>query len=266
MPLWVGGSNVQTKQTAAHAAQWAGQRASRLYIYDIASVFAINRLLFIDVFAVRERDGCIHGTARNEVIFPRLFVGEVGLFFGPRPKTDAGNAIATHDRDAVCRERPFVDDGIFVEQAFVGFDERFAHDVIFGQNPCREVAFGRIYQIGIGRIFVFLHRNGDVVAPFLDGGQIADFLQARFSRFASGHSAIERNGARVGDGATARRREEDFRRRNRTTTQELGVFPKGIVFGIEHLDQALDLGAVGGIVFVERTNVLDDVGHFMDGI
>ena len=54
------------------------------------------------------------------------------LFFGAGAETDAGDAVAAHDGDAVRGECPFVDDGFGIEEmlgivggteALVGFDE-----------------------------------------------------------------------------------------------------------------------------------------------
>ena len=134
------------------------------------------------------------------------------------------------------------------------------------ENPCREVAFGRVEQAGVGFAFVFVHRDGDIIAVFFDAGECADFVEAGFPGFAIGHAAVERNLAGVGDGAAAGRGEEDFGGRDGAASEEVGFFPVGIVFFVEHLDEALDFGGVGGVIFVECADVADDVGHFVDGV
>ena len=40
----------------------------------------------------------------------------------------------------------------------------------------------------------------------------------------------------------------------------------GVVLGVEHLHQALDLHGVVGGVLVEGADVLEDVGHLVDGV
>ena len=40
----------------------------------------------------------------------------------------------------------------------------------------------------------------------------------------------------------------------------------GIVFGVEHFHQALDFGAFFGVVLIQCPDVLQNVGHFVDGV
>ena len=134
-------------------------------------------------------------------------------------------------------------------------------------DPGGEVALGLIDFAGPGGTVIHVHGHGDVLAVLLHVGQVPDLLQAGIPGLAGGHAAVDGDGAGVGNGAAGGRGIEDLGGGAGAAAQETGVLVVGgVVLGIQHLDQALDLGALFGVVLVQGADVLENVGHLVDGV
>ena len=204
----------------------------------------------------------------------------MGLSFCAGAKADDGDAVAAHDGNAVSREGPFIRQGAgfthgfrfgsadaaVAEEGGIGFFQGFGDFVVFRDDPCREVTFDGIGQAGVARAGVFIHADFDIVAVLLDARQSPDFIEAALPRFAGRHAAVQGDGTGIGDGAAARRGVENLGARDCTAAEEVGFFPFGIVFLVEHLDQAFDFRRVGCVIFVEGPHVLEDIGHLVNGV
>ena len=134
-------------------------------------------------------------------------------------------------------------------------------------DPSGEVALSLVDLAGPGGTIVHVHGNDDVVTVLLDVGQITDLLQAGIPGLTSGHTTVDGDGAGVSNSAARGRGEVDLRSGASTAAQETSILVVvGVVLGIQHLDQTLDLGLVSSVVLVQSTNVLQDVSHLVDSV
>ena len=109
--------------------------------------------------------------------------------------------------------------------------------------------------------------NMDIVAVFLHGGEIPDFLQAGFPGFAGGHAAIHGNGAGIGHRAAAGRGEINLGDGAGTPAEEAGILIMlGVVLRVQHFHEALDGGAFGAAVVIQGPDILQDIGHFKNRV
>jgi len=90
------------------------------------------------------RAGGVKGRAVDEIPLPRLFVGGVGFLLLARSEADHRDAVATHDRNAIGGEGPFVRAGFAQEELAVGFLGGFCDYMVLGQDPRGEVAVRRV--------------------------------------------------------------------------------------------------------------------------
>src|SRR5699024_3874378 len=202
------------------------------------------------------------------------------LALGAGAEAHAGDAVATLDGDAVGGESPLVDertvalvhgrgsaDALVAVERLVGVHQRLDVGGGFLVDPGGEEALGLIDLASPGGTVVHVHADLHVVAVLLHGGQVADLLEAGVPGLASGHAAVDGDGAGVGHGAAAGGGVEDLGGGAGAAAQETGVLVVvGVVLGIQHLHQALDLHAVVGGVLVQGPHVLEDVGHLVDGV
>ena len=134
-------------------------------------------------------------------------------------------------------------------------------------DPRGEVGLGLVDLAGPAGTVVHVHGDLHVVAVLLDGGEVADLLEAGLVGLACGHAAVDGDGAGVSHGAARGAGVEDLGDGAGAAAQEAGVLVVlGVVLGIEHLDEALDGGGLVGAVVVEGADVGDDVGHLVDGV
>ena len=134
-------------------------------------------------------------------------------------------------------------------------------------DPRGEVSLGLVDLAGPGRTVVHVHGDLHVVAVLLGGRQVADLVQAGLPGLTGGHTTVDGDGAGVSDSATAGAGVEDLADGAGAAAQEAGILVVlGVVLGIEHLDEALDVGRLVAAVVVEGADVGDDVGHLVDGV
>ena len=202
------------------------------------------------------------------------------LALGAGAEAHAGDAVATLDGDAVGGESPLVDEGtvalvhgrgsadaLVAVERLVGVHQRLDVGGGFLVDPGGEEALGLIDLASPGGTVVHVHADLHVVAVLLHGGQVADLLEAGVPGLASGHAAVDGDGAGVGHGAAAGRGVENLGGGAGAAAEEAGVFiVLGVILGVEHLHETLDLGLIGVVVFVEGADVLENVGHFIDGV
>ncbi len=134
-------------------------------------------------------------------------------------------------------------------------------------DPGGEEALRLIDGSRPGGTVVHVHGDLHVVPVFLHAGQLADFLQAGVPGLPGCHAPVDGDGAAVRHGAAAGGGVENLAGGAGAPAQELGVLVMlGVERGIQHLHQALD--GVGGAVavFVQGPDVLEDVGHLVDGV
>ena len=138
---------------------------------------------------------------------------------------------------------------------------------VFLVDPGGEVALGLVHLAGPGGPVIHIHGHLYVVAVLLHAGQVADLLEAGVPGLAGGHAAVDGDGAGVGHGAAAGGGVEDLGGGAGAPAQEAGVLKVlGVVLGVQHLHQSLDLHGLVGGVLVEGAHVLEDVGHLVDGV
>ena len=205
----------------------------------------------------------------------------MSLRLGTRAKADAGDAIAALDGNAVRGEGPLVAqrttgalvhaglaaDALVTEHGLVGVDEGLNVRSGLLVDPRGEVSLGLVDLAGPGRTVVHVHGDLHVVAVLLGGRQVADLVQAGLPGLAGGHATVDGDGAGVSDSAAAGAGVEDLADGAGAAAQEAGVLVVlGVVLGVEHLDEALDVGRLVAAVVVEGADVGDDVGHLVDGI
>ena len=231
---------------------------------------------------VQAGNGGVQRGADDEVLLPGDLVRRMGLRLGAGAKADARDAVAALDGNAVRGERPLVGqrtalalcagglvgpEALVAPQSVVRVDKGLHMGGGFLVDPRREEALGLIDVAGPCGTVVHIHRNLDVLGILLAGGQVLDLLQAGLVGLAGGHAAVDGDGAGVGHGAAGGRGVEDLAGGAGATAQETGILPVfGIVLGIQHLHQTLDLHGVVGGIFVEIPDVLDDLGHLVDGV
>ncbi len=91
--------------------------------------------------------------------------------------------------------------------------------------------------------------------------------QAGLTGLAGGHAAVDGDGAGVSDSAAAGAGVEDLGDGAGAAAEEAGILEVlGVVLGVEHLDEALDVGRLVAAVVVQGADVGDDVGHLVDGV
>ena len=203
------------------------------------------------------------------------------LALGAGAKAHAGDAVATLDGDAVGREGPLVReraagalvhgglaaDALVAVEGVVRVNEGLDVSRALGVDPRGEVGLGLVDGALPARAVVHVHGDLDVVAVLLDGRQVADLLEAGVPGLAGGHAAVDGDRAAVGHGAAAGTGIEDLRDGAGAAAQEARVLEVlGVVLGVEHLDEALDVGGLVAAVVVEGADVGDDVGHLVDGV
>ena len=117
------------------------------------------------------------------------------------------------------------------------------------------------------RTVIHVHGNLDILCILLAGGQILDLLQAGEVSLACGHAAVDGDSAAIRNSAAGGRGVENLRGGAGTAAEETSILVMvGVVLRIEHLDEALDLLVVSGVVLVEVTDVEEDLSHLMDGV
>ena len=205
----------------------------------------------------------------------------MSLRLGTRAKAHAGDAIAALDGNTVRGEGPLVAqwttsalvhaglaaDALVTEHGLVGVDEGL--DVRSGLlvDPRGEVSLGLVDLAGPGRTVVHVHGDLHVVAVLLGGRQVADLVQAGLPGLTGGHATVDGDGAGISHGATAGAGVEDLADGAGAAAQEAGVLEVlGVVLGVEHLDETLDVGRLVAAVVVEGADVGDDVGHLVNGV
>ena len=206
----------------------------------------------------------------------------MGLALGPGAEAHAGDAVAALDGDTVGGEGPLVREGtalplfpgllvhpeaLVAPEAVVGVHQGL--DVGGGLlvDPGGEEGLGLVDVAGPGWPVIHVHGDLHVLGVLLHGGQVLDLLQAALVGLARGHAAVDGDGAGVRHGAAAGGGVEDLAGGAGAPAQEAGVLPVlGIVLRVQHLDQALDLLIVGGVVLVEVPDVQQDLGHLVDGV
>ena len=134
-------------------------------------------------------------------------------------------------------------------------------------DPGGEEALGLIDGAGPGGTVIHVHGDLHVVAVLLDGGQLTDLFQAGIPGLAGSHAAVDGDGAGVRHSAAGGRGVEDLAGGAGAPAQEPGVLVVlGVVLGVEHLHEALDLGGVSVVILVEGADILENVGHLVDGV
>ena len=198
-------------------------------------------------------------------------------------EANAGDAVAALDSNTVGGEGPLVGQGtaltLSLSDLGVGAGTGVAEqcqmcilqslDVcgLLLVDPSGEVALGLVDFASPGGTIVHVHGNDNVVTVLLDVGQITDLLQAGIPGLASGHTTVDGDGAGVSNSAARGRGEVDLRSGASTAAQETSILVVvGVVLGIQHLDQTLDLGLVSSVVLVQSANVLQDVSHLVDSV
>ena len=134
-------------------------------------------------------------------------------------------------------------------------------------DPGGEEALGFVDLAGPGGPVIHVHTDLYIILILLDGGQSLDLLQAGIPGLAGGHAAIHGNGAAIRHSAAGGRGIEDLGHGAGATAQELSVL--GVLrveFRIQHFHEPLDLIGGAVAVFVESADVLEDIGHFVDGV
>ncbi len=102
---------------------------------------------------------------------------------------------------------------------------------------------------------------------FLAAGRLRISSRQDSQCLAGGHATVDGDGAGVGDGAAAGAGVEDLADGAGAAAQEAGILEVlGVVLGVEHLDETLDVGRLVAAVVVEGADVGDDVGHLVDGV
>ena len=110
-------------------------------------------------------------------------------------------------------------------------------------DPRGEVCLGLVDLAGPAGTVVHVHGDLHVVAVLLDGGEVADLLEAGLVGLAGGHAAVDGDGAGVSHGAARGAGVEDLRDGAGPAAQEASVLVVlGVVLGVEHLDEAANLG------------------------
>ena len=149
----------------------------------------------------------------------------------------------------------------------MGVDESLDVSGALLVDPGGEEALGLIDGAGPGGTVVHVHADLHIVLVLLDGGQVLDLLQAGIPGLAGGHAAVDGDGAAVRHGAAGRRGVEDLGGGAGAPAQELGVLVMlGVEFGVQHLHQALDLVGGAVAVLVQGADVLENVGHLVNGV
>ena len=134
-------------------------------------------------------------------------------------------------------------------------------------DPGGEEALGLIHMAGPCGTVIHVHGDLHILGILLAGGQILDLLQAGLIGLAGGHAAVDGDSAAIGNGAAGGRGVEDLAGGAGAAAQETGIFPMlGIELGIQHLHQAVDLGGAVSGILVEVTDVLNDLGHLVNGV
>ena len=134
-------------------------------------------------------------------------------------------------------------------------------------DPCGEEALGLVDLACPCRSVVPVHADLDVLAVLLHCRKILDLLETGLIGLASRHSAVDRDGAAVCNGASGGRCVENLADGAGSTSEEAGILiVLRVVLGIQHLHQPLDLHAVVGGILVQRSDVLKDIGHLVDGV
>ena len=134
-------------------------------------------------------------------------------------------------------------------------------------DPGGEEALGLVDLAGPGGPVIHVHTDLYIILILLDGGQSLDLLQAGIPGLAGGHAAIHGNGAAIRHSAAGGRGIEDLGHGAGATAQELSVL--GVLrveFRIQHFHEPLDLIGGAVAVFVESADVLENIGHFVDGV
>ena len=206
----------------------------------------------------------------------------MSLRLGAGAEADARDAVAALDGNAVGGEGPLVGQraafalfsGSLVSpqsgvapQRVVRVDQCL--DVRSGSlvDPGREEALGLVDVAGPRGTVIHVHGDLDVLGVLLAGGQILDLLQAGLIGLAGRHAAVDGDGAGVGNCAAGRGGIEDLAGGAGAAAEEAGVFVVlGVVLRVEHLDKALDLLVVAGVVLVEIADVQDDLRHLVDRV
>ena len=136
--------------------------------------------------------------------------------------------------------------------------------MILRNCPCWEVALNLIYTSCVRWTIVVVHGNFYIVAIFLNAWKCADLIQTAFPCLTEGHAAVQRYGAGVSNCTAAWRSIEDLGCCNSSASKETSLFPVFVVFWIQHFYKTFDLCSVFCIVFVQCTDVLKNVSHFVD--
>ena len=229
---------------------------------------------------VQAGHGGVQGGAGDQVLLPGDLVGGVSLALSTGAEADAGDAVTALDGDAVGGEGPLVDQGtvtqvhsalgpdaLLAEQGVVGVHQSLDVGGVLLVDPSGEVGLGLVHLAGPGGTVVHVHGDLHVVAVLLHAGQVPDLLQAGIPGLASGHAAVDGDGAGVSHSAAAGGGVENLAGGAGAAAQETGVLVVlGVVLGVEHLHEALDFLVVGVVVLVEGADVLEDVGHLVDGV
>ena len=192
------------------------------------------------------------------------------LTFRAGTEAHAGDAAAALDGHAVRGKGPFVDEGTagaFFHGGHSADAFRSEHGLVrlshsphmrcgLGIDPRGEVALGGVDETSPGRTFVCVHGYGHVVGVLLTGRQITDLLEAGLEGLARRHASVEAHGAGVRHRAARGGGKEDLADRDGAASEEIGVLALRVELRIEHFDKALDRRLFGGVVLIERTDVL----------
>ena len=134
-------------------------------------------------------------------------------------------------------------------------------------DPGGEEALGLVDLAGPGGAVIHIHADLYIILILLDGGQSLNLLQAGIPGLAGGHATIHGNGAAIRHSAAGGRGIEDLGHGAGAPAQKLSVLSVlRVKRRVQHLYQTLDLVGGAVAVFVERANVLENVGHLVDGV
>ena len=134
-------------------------------------------------------------------------------------------------------------------------------------DPSREEALGLVDLACPCRSVIPVHADLDVLGIFLHGRKILDFLQTSLICLSCSHSAVDGNGAAVGNGASGWRCVENLAYGAGSAAEESGILEVfGVVLGIQHLDKTLDLDTFIRRILIQCSDILKDIRHLEDCI
>ena len=206
----------------------------------------------------------------------------MSLRLGTGAEANTGDTITTLNGHAVGGEGPLIGEGttlallssqlrghqtLRAPQTVVSINESLHVGSGLLVDPSGEEALRLVHMTGPCGTIIHVHGHLHVLGVLLAGGQILDLLEAGLIGLTCGHAAVDGDGAAISHGAAGGGGVEDLRGGAGTATQKTGILiVLGVILGIQHLHQTLDLLIVACVVLVEVTDVQQDLCHLVDGV